>query len=114
MSPRTGPRVAPPASTLGRLPEMIDPDGSEAALTACVAEAALDPAVPAAHAAHRAEQQRRKGENRKSRRRRPPAARSFREERGDGWFRPHTADAAGSAHQHDIRTNPMAGYRDPS
>ena len=52
VSPRTGLRVAPSASTLGRLPEMIDPDGFEAALTACVAEAALDPAVPAAYAAH--------------------------------------------------------------
>ena len=58
VSPRTGLRVAPSASTLGRLPEMIDPDGFEAALTACVAEAALDPAVPAAYAAHRAEEQR--------------------------------------------------------
>ncbi len=32
VSPRTGLRVAPSASTLGRLPEMIDPDGFEAAL----------------------------------------------------------------------------------
>ena len=55
VSPRTGLRVAPSASTLGRLPEMIDPDGFEAALTACVAEAALDPAVPP-RAAHRAEE----------------------------------------------------------
>ena len=89
VSPRTGLRVAPSASTLGRLPEMIDPDGFEAALTACVAEAALDPAVPAAYAAHRAEQQRTRDENRKKRKQKPPAAESFREERGDGWFRPH-------------------------
>jgi predicted transposase YbfD/YdcC len=89
VSPRTGLRVAPSASTLGRLPKMIDPDGFEAALTACVAEAALDPAVPAAYAVYRAEQQRKKEENRKKRKRKPPAAGSFREERGDGWFRPH-------------------------
>ena len=89
VSPRTGLRVAPSASTLGRLPEMIDPDRFEAALTACVAEAALDPAVPAAYAAHRKDEQRKKEENRKKRKRKPPAAGSFREERGDGWFRPH-------------------------
>ncbi len=89
VSPRTGLRVAPSASTLGRLPEMIDPDGFEAALTACVAEAALDPAVPAAYAAHRAEEQRTRDENRKNRKRKPPAAESFREDRGDGWFRAH-------------------------
>jgi predicted transposase YbfD/YdcC len=89
VSPRTGLRVAPSASTLGRLPQMIDPDGFEAALTACVARAALDPAVPAAYAAHRKDEQRRKEENRKNRKRKPPAAGSLREERGDGWFRPH-------------------------
>jgi hypothetical protein len=89
VSPRTGLRVAPSASTLGRLPQMIDPDGFEAALTACVAEAALDPAVPAAYAAHRAEEQRTRDENRKQRKRKPPAAESFREERGNGWFRAH-------------------------
>ena len=88
-NPRTGLRVAPSASTLGRLPEMIDPDGFEAALTACVAEAALDPAVPAAYAAHRAEEQRTRDENQKNRKRKPPAAESFREKRGDGWFRAH-------------------------
>jgi predicted transposase YbfD/YdcC len=87
--PRTGLRVAPSASTLGRLPAMIDPDGFEAALTVCVAEAALDPAVPAACAACRAEQQRSKEENRKNRKRKPPAADGFGEERGDGRFRPH-------------------------
>jgi hypothetical protein len=40
-------------------------------------------------AAHRAEQQREQGEKRKKRRRKPPAAERFREERKDGWFRPH-------------------------
>ena len=54
-----------------------------------MAAAALDPAIPAAYAAHRADEQRAKEEKRKKRKRKPPAAASFREERGDGWFRPH-------------------------
>ena len=85
--PRTGLRVAPSASMLGRLGKLLDPDELEAALTAAVAAAALDPAVPAAYAAHRAEQQR--GQEEKRKKRKPPAAASFREERQDGWFRPH-------------------------
>src|SRR5437773_1406814 len=53
------------------------------------AEAAVDPAIPAAHAAHRQDEQRRQEERRKKRKRKPPAAESFREERGDGWLRAH-------------------------
>ena len=49
-------------------------------------EAALDPAVPAAYAAHRAEEQRTRDENRKKRK--PPARRASGR-RGDGWFRAH-------------------------
>jgi predicted transposase YbfD/YdcC len=86
VSPRTGLRVAPSASMLDRLPRLLDADEFEAALSACVAAAALDPAIPAAYAAHRAGQQREQEEKRK---RKPPAAESFREEREDGWFRPH-------------------------
>jgi predicted transposase YbfD/YdcC len=89
VSPRTGLRVAPSASMLDRLPKLLDPDEFEAALTAAVAALALDPAVPAAYAAHRAQQQREQEEKRKKRKRKPPAAESFREERQDGWFRPH-------------------------
>jgi hypothetical protein len=44
---------------------------------------ALDPATPAAYAAHRQEGQREKEEAK------PLAAGSFREEREDDWFRPH-------------------------
>jgi len=88
VSPRTGLRVPPSASMLDRLPKLLDADELEAALSACVASAALDPAVPAAY---RAEEQRRQEENRKKRKRKPPAAASFREERGDGWFRAHPA-----------------------
>ena len=86
VSPRTGLRVAPSASMLDRLPRLLDADEFEAALSACVAAAALDPAIPAAYAAHRAGQQREQEEKRK---RKPPAAESFREEREDGWVRPH-------------------------
>jgi predicted transposase YbfD/YdcC len=87
ISPRTGLRVPPSASMLDRLPKLLDADELEAALTGAVAALALDPAIPAAYAAHRAEQQREQEERRKKRK--PPAAASFREERGDGWFRPH-------------------------
>jgi hypothetical protein len=87
--PRTGLRVAPSASMLDRLGKLLDPDEFEAALSAAAAAIALDPAVPAAYAAHRAEQQQEAEEKRKKRK--PPAAGSFREEREDGWFRPHPA-----------------------
>ena len=89
ISPRTGLRVAPSASMLGRLGKLLDADELEAALSASVAAAALDPAVPAAYAAHRQDEQRKTEEKRGNRKRKPPAAESFREERGDGWFRPH-------------------------
>ena len=88
-SPRTGLRVAPSASMLDRLGKLLDPDEFEMALSAAVAVIALDPAIPAAYAAHRAEQQRGKAE--RGRKRKLPAAESFREEREDGWFRPHPA-----------------------
>jgi predicted transposase YbfD/YdcC len=91
VSPRTGLRVAPSASMLGRLGKLLDADELEAALTRAVAVLALDPAIPAAYAAHRAEQQREEEERQKRRKRKPPAAAGLREERGDGWFRPHPA-----------------------
>ena len=47
-SPRTGLAAAPSASTLDRLPRLLDPDEAEAALTGTVAALALDPAIPAA------------------------------------------------------------------
>ncbi|MBV9446169.1 MAG: ISAs1 family transposase [Streptosporangiaceae bacterium] len=93
VSPRTGKRTAPSASMLDRLPKLLDPDEFEAALTAAVAVLALDPAVPAAYAAYREQQRREQEEKQKSRKRKPtpPAAEAFREEREDGWFRPHPA-----------------------
>ena len=91
ISPRTGKRAAPSASMLDRLPKLLDPDELEAALPAAVAAAALDPAVPAAYAGHREQRRREQEEKQKKRKRKPPAAESFREEREDGWFRPHLA-----------------------
>jgi hypothetical protein len=58
VSPRTGLRVPPSASMLDRLGKLLDPDELEAALTGAVAALALDPAIPAACAAHRAGQRR--------------------------------------------------------
>jgi len=87
--PRTGLRVAPSASMLDRLARLLDADELEAALSAGVAAAALDPAIPAAYAAHRQDEQREREERQRKRKRKPPAAGSFREERQDGWFRPH-------------------------
>jgi hypothetical protein len=85
VSPRTGLRIAPSARTLYRIPEGLDADELEAALTAALADAALDPQVTAAAAAKRQEEL----EKKKGRKRKPPAAESFREGRQDGWFRPH-------------------------
>ena len=89
ISPRTGLRVPPSASMLDRLPKLLDADEFEAALSASLAAIALDPAIPAAYAAHRAGGQREKEEKQKKRKRKPPAAESFREERQDGRFRPY-------------------------
>jgi predicted transposase YbfD/YdcC len=90
-SPRTGLLAAPSASMFDRLPRLLDPDEVETALTGAVAALALDPGIPAAYAAHRAEQRLEQEERRKNRKRKPPAAEALREERGDGWFRPHPA-----------------------
>jgi predicted transposase YbfD/YdcC len=86
VSPRTGLRVAPSARTLYRIPEGLDADELEAALTAALADAALDPQVTAAAAARRREEREKKEKEKK---RKPPAARKLREEREDGWFRAH-------------------------
>jgi predicted transposase YbfD/YdcC len=86
VSPATGLRVPPSARTLYRIPVIVDADEFEAALTGALADAALDPQVTAAAAAKRQEEP---GKKEKKRKRRPPAAESFRQEREDGWFRPH-------------------------
>ena len=86
VSPSAGLRVAPSARTLYRIPEILDPDEFETALTGALADAALDLQVTAAAAAKR---QAELGKKAKKRKRKPPAAEKFREEREDGWFRPH-------------------------
>lgn len=86
ISPATGLRVPPSARTLYRVPQGLDADGFEAALTGALADAALDPQVTAVAAARRQEEL---GARAKKRKRKPPAAESFRQEREDGWFRPH-------------------------
>jgi hypothetical protein len=93
ISPRTGLRVAPSASMLGRLPRLPDADELEAALSAAVAAAALDPAIPAACAA-RHSSARGKASGRKGSRSRPPRKASARNE-----------GTAGSA-----RTRPAPGW----
>lgn len=84
VSPATGLRVPPSARTLYRIPVIVDADEFEAALTGALADAALDPQVTAGAAAKRLAEL-----GKKAKKRKPPAAESFREERGDGWVRPH-------------------------
>jgi predicted transposase YbfD/YdcC len=86
VSPSDGLRVPPSARTLYRIPEILDADEFEAALTGALADAALDPQVTVAAAAKR---QAELGKEAKKRKRKPTAAEKFREEREDGWFRPH-------------------------
>ena len=76
---------------LDRLGKLLDPDEFEAALSAALAAMALDPAIPAAYAAYRAGGRRAREEKQEKRKRSRLPAESFREERGDGWFRPHPA-----------------------
>jgi predicted transposase YbfD/YdcC len=85
VSPATGQRTPPSASTVSRLPALLDADEVEAALSAWAAPAALDPQVTARAAARR----RREKQERESkpRRRRPPAAQALRETRDDGQVR---------------------------
>jgi len=83
-SPRTGAFEPPSASTLGRLPALLDADELEAGLSAWVAPAALDPRLAARIAARAAA---RAGGAKKKRCRKPPAAEALRETRADGWVR---------------------------
>ena len=86
VSPATGRRIPPSASTVSRLPALLDADEVEAALSAWAAPAALDPQVTAQAAARR-RREREDRDSRPGRRRRPPAAEALRQARADGWFR---------------------------
>jgi hypothetical protein len=83
-NPRTGLHEPPSASTLGRLPALLDADELEAGLAA----AALGPPgsrLTALIAARRAAGRTKKQE--RARRRKPPAAQALRQVRADGWVR---------------------------
>lgn len=80
-NPVTGAFEAASASTLGRVPALLDADELEGALAAWVAPAALDPQLAARVAA------RRDGTEKRRRRRKPPAAEALRETRDDGQVR---------------------------
>jgi predicted transposase YbfD/YdcC len=87
--PATGRHEPPSASTLGRLPALLDADELEAGLSGWAAAAALDAGLAARIAARRAgrekKEEKEKGEG--WRRRKPPAAEALREARADGWVR---------------------------
>ena len=85
VSPATGLRIPPSASTVGRLPALLDADEVEAALSAWAAPAALDPQVTARAAARRRRE--RQERESKPRRRKPPAAEALRQTRADDWVR---------------------------
>jgi len=85
-NPRTGAHEPPSASTLGRLPALLDADQLEAALSGCLAAAALDPQL-AARTAARAVAGTKNSGGTKRRRRKPPAGQALRETRADGWVR---------------------------
>jgi len=85
-NPVTGEFEPPSASTLGRLPALLDADELESGLSAWLAPAALDPRL-AARIAARAAGADAGGAQKKKRRRKPPAGEALREVRADGWFR---------------------------
>jgi predicted transposase YbfD/YdcC len=83
-NPRTGAHEPPSASTLGRVPALLDADELEAGLQGWIAAAALGPRLAARIAARRSG---RKKEDKARRRRKPPAAEALRQIRDDGWVR---------------------------
>ena len=83
-NPVTGACEPPSASTLGRLPALLDADELEAGLSAWVAPAALDPRLAARIAGRSAAG---KAGGGKKRRRKPPAGEALRETRADGQVR---------------------------
>jgi predicted transposase YbfD/YdcC len=83
-NPATGLREPPSASTLGRLPRLLDADELEAGLSGWAAAAALDARLATRVAARRAST---KDKDKGGRPRQPPAAEALREVRGDGWVR---------------------------
>jgi predicted transposase YbfD/YdcC len=83
-NPRTGLFEPPSASTLDRLPALLDAGELEAGLSAWVAPVALDPQLAARIAARTAGA---KASGGKKKKKRPSAGEALREVRADGWFR---------------------------
>ena len=83
-NPATGLHEPPSASTLGRLPRLLDADELEAGLSGWAAAAALGAGLAARIAARRAG---RTKEKEGRRRRKPPAAEALRQVRAGGWVR---------------------------
>jgi len=65
-NPRTGAHEPPSASTLGRLPALLDADQLETGLSACLAAAALDPRLPRAGSPRAPRRARRQAAGRRS------------------------------------------------
>ena len=86
-NPRTGAHEPPSASTLGRLPALLDADQLEAALSACLAATALDPQLAGRIAARAAAGKDGGKKTEKKRRRKPQAGEALRETRADGLVR---------------------------
>jgi predicted transposase YbfD/YdcC len=86
-NPRTGVFEPPSASTLGRLPALLDADELEAALSAWVAAAALDPGLADRIAARTAAGKDGGKRNKNKRHHKPPAGEALRETRAGGWVR---------------------------
>jgi predicted transposase YbfD/YdcC len=84
-NPRTGANEPPSASTLGRLPALLDADELEAALSACLAATALDPRLAGRIAARAAAGK--AAAAAKKRRRKPPAGQALHETRAGGLVR---------------------------
>ena len=83
-NPQTGEHEPPSASTLGRVPALLDADELEAGLSGWIAAAALGPRLAAVIAARRSGG---KNDGKARRRRKPPAAEALRQARDDGWVR---------------------------
>ncbi len=86
-NPRTGVFEPPSASTLGRLPALLDADELEAGLSAWVAPAALDPQLAARIAAGAGGGKAGDGKKKGRRNNKPPAGEALRETRADGLVR---------------------------
>lgn len=86
-NPVTGAYEPPSASTLGRLPALLDADELEAGLSACLAPVALDPALAARVAARAAGSQGGGGKKKRRRSKRPPAGEALRETMTGGLVR---------------------------